>query len=161
MARTCSACSKDAAGQGGIALLRNQLGRVVRRELGNKEEVGGGDGFAQELDALADERGDGEELFRRGMEAGLLEEGLQMLRLSSSTGRARMCSALSQTALGSKGSSSVKLTTALARLTPSSVKAAVSSSRVRNSRSFFGRPAEEAEEVDESLRAGSRRRDRW
>ncbi len=68
---------EDAAGQGGIALLRNQLGRVVGRELGDKEKVGGGDGIAQQLDALADERGDGEELFGRGMEAGLLEERLQ------------------------------------------------------------------------------------
>ena len=69
---------KDPAGQGGIALLRDQLGGVVGRELVDEEEVGGGDGFAEQLDALADERRDGAELFGRGMEAGLLEEGLKL-----------------------------------------------------------------------------------
>jgi hypothetical protein len=48
--------------------------RVVGGELGEEEEVGCGDGVAQELDALANERSDGEELFWRGREAGLLEE---------------------------------------------------------------------------------------
>ena len=70
---------EDAAGESGIALLRDQLGWVVGSELGEEEEVGGGDGIAQELDALADERGDGEELFRRGMEASLLKEGLEVV----------------------------------------------------------------------------------
>ncbi len=69
---------EDSAGEGGVALLRDQLGGVVRRELGEEEEVGGGDGIAQELDALANERGDGEELFGRGMEAGLFEEWLDL-----------------------------------------------------------------------------------
>ena len=56
---------EDASGQRGIALLRDQLGRVVGRELVEEEEVGGGDGIAQQLDALADERRDGEQLLRR------------------------------------------------------------------------------------------------
>ena len=49
-----------------------------------------------------------------------------------------MCSAFSQSALASKGSSSVKLTTALARLMPSRVKSPTVSSRDNFSRSFFG-----------------------
>ena len=153
---------ENAAGQGGVRpFLRNQFGRIVGRELVEEEEVGGGDGVAQQLDALADERGDGEELFRRGMEAGLRRRRARSCGLSSSTGRARMCSALSQTALGSKGSSSVKLTTALARLTPSRVNRAVSLVEGQKFAIVLGRPAEEAEEVDESLRAESQHRDRW
>ncbi len=69
---------EDAASERGIAFLRDQLGRVVRRELGHEEEIGGGDGIAQELDALADERRDGEQLFRGVDQAGLLEEGLEL-----------------------------------------------------------------------------------
>src|SRR6185437_6200895 len=57
---------------------------------------------------------------------------------SSAGSSARRCSAFSQTALASNGSSSVKFTTALARFTPSSVKSCVSSSILRNSRSFLG-----------------------
>ncbi len=57
--------------------MRDQVGRVVGGELGEKEEVGGGNGIAQQLDALANERRDGEQLFRRGLKAGLLEEGLE------------------------------------------------------------------------------------
>ena len=68
---------EDAAGQCGIAFLGDQLGGVVGGELGEEEEVGGGDGIAQELDALTDKRSDGEKLFGRGMEAGLLEKGLE------------------------------------------------------------------------------------
>ena len=58
--------------------------------------------------------------------------------LSSSVGNARKCSALSQIALGSKGSASVKFTTALARLIFSSVNASRISTTGINSRSFFG-----------------------
>ena len=67
---------QDAAGERGVALLRNQLGGVVRRELVDKEKIGGGDGLAQERDALADERRDLAHFFRRGMQAGPLEERL-------------------------------------------------------------------------------------
>jgi hypothetical protein len=38
--------------------LRNQLGGIVGRELVEKEKIGGVDGVAQQLDALADERRD-------------------------------------------------------------------------------------------------------
>ncbi len=93
---------QDAVRQGCIALLRNQVGRVIRRQLGKKEKIGGGDSIAQELDALADQRGDSEHLFWRWMKAGLLEEGLQAAT-QLSTGRARMCSALSHTALAIEG----------------------------------------------------------
>jgi hypothetical protein len=65
---------EDAAGESGVALLRDQLGGVVGRELIDEEEIGGGDGIAQELDAFADERGDGFDLLGRGMKAGLLEK---------------------------------------------------------------------------------------
>jgi len=68
---------EHAYGHRRIALLRNQFGGIVGRELRQKEEIGGGDGFAQQLDALADERRDGGDLFRRGMIAFLLEDGLQ------------------------------------------------------------------------------------
>ena len=68
---------EDAAGEGGVSFLRNQLRWVVLGEFLQKEEIGGGDGVAQQLDALADERGDGEKLFWRGLEPGLLEEGLE------------------------------------------------------------------------------------
>ena len=104
----------------------------------DKEEIGGGDGVAQQLDALANERRDRDAFFRSCVEACAARRRAPARSLSSSTGSARMCSAFSQTALGSKGSSSVKLTTALERLTPSSVKASVSSSSVMNSRSFLG-----------------------
>jgi hypothetical protein len=63
-------CSlEDFAGEGGVGTLGwDELGWVVGRELSEEEEVGGGGGFSQELDALADERGYGFYLFwlRRG-----------------------------------------------------------------------------------------------
>src|ERR1035437_321156 len=69
---------QDAEGHSDITTLgRDQLSGVVGGEFFHKKEVGGGDGVAQELDALANERGDDEKLFRRGLEAGLLEEGLE------------------------------------------------------------------------------------
>ena len=68
---------KDAAGKRGIALLRDQFGRVIRGKLVDKEKIGGGDSIAKQLDALANQRGDGEEPFGRRMEAGPLEERLQ------------------------------------------------------------------------------------
>ncbi len=67
---------EDAESHSSISLLRNQLGGVVGRELVEEEEVGGGGGIAEELDALADERGDGEYFFWRSLKAGLREEGL-------------------------------------------------------------------------------------
>ena len=91
----------------------------------------------QQLDALADERGDGEKLFGRGMEAGLLEEGLEALA-ELVDGQGADMLGIEPDGLGIEGSSSVKFTTALERLTFSRVKAAVSSSRVRNSRSSLG-----------------------
>jgi hypothetical protein len=65
---------EDAAAESGVALLRDELGGVVGRELIDEEEIGGGDGVAQELDAFADERGDGFDLLGRGMKARLLEK---------------------------------------------------------------------------------------
>ena len=56
---------KNAASESGIALLGDQVGRVVGSELGQEEEIGRRNSVAQELDALANERGDGEEFFRR------------------------------------------------------------------------------------------------
>ena len=65
---------EDAADHGGVAAFRrNQLGWIVGGELIEEEKVCCSGGFAEELDALADEGGDGEELLRRGGEAGLLE----------------------------------------------------------------------------------------
>jgi hypothetical protein len=59
---------EDAEGHGRItALRRDQLGRIVGGEFLQEEKVGGGDGIAQELDALTNERGDGEELFWLGI----------------------------------------------------------------------------------------------
>ena len=55
----------------------NQLGRVVGRKLVEKEEIRGGDGIPQQLDALANERRDGQQLFRRRVQAGLLKKRLQ------------------------------------------------------------------------------------
>jgi hypothetical protein len=67
---------EDAEGHRCIAALgRDQLDWIVGGELGEKEKVGGSGSFAEELNALADKRGDSEELFGQGMEAGLLEEG--------------------------------------------------------------------------------------
>ena len=62
-----------------------------------------------------------------------------------------MCSAFSQTALGSNGSSSLKFTTALARLTPSSVNSGGEFVEGEKFAVVLGRPAEQAEEVDEGL----------
>src|SRR6185437_1309223 len=61
-----------------VSFLGDQLGGVVGRELIEEEEICSRDGVAQQLDALANERGDGAELFRGGMKAGLVEEGLQL-----------------------------------------------------------------------------------
>ena len=136
-----AARAEERGARGPRRLFAGSARRDRRVRAGEEEKVGGGDGIAQELDALANEWRDSEDFFRRGMEAGLLEEGLEE-GASSSTGRARMCSALRWTALGSNGVSRShlleKLTTALARLTPSRVKAPASSSSVRNSRSFLG-----------------------
>ena len=59
---------KNAAGECGIACLfltdlRDQLGGIVGWELVNEKEIGGGDGIFQQLDAFADERRDGQQLF--------------------------------------------------------------------------------------------------
>ena len=57
---------EDAAGHGSIATLGwNELSRVVGSEFIHKEKVGGAGGFAKELDALTDERGDGQQFFGR------------------------------------------------------------------------------------------------
>ena len=52
---------KDTDCEGGVAFLGDQFGGVVGEEFGEEEEIGGGDGVAQKLDALADERGYGQE----------------------------------------------------------------------------------------------------
>ena len=147
-------------GQSGIAAFgRNQLGGVVGREFVEEEEVGGGGGFAEQLDALADERGDGENFFWRGLEAGLREEGRE-LAAELVDGQGADVLGVEPDGFGSNGSSSVKLMTALARLTSSRVKAAVSSSRVRNSRSFLGDQPSRQRKLMKAW-AGSPRRDRW
>ena len=52
---------KNPASHGGVATLRrDQLGGIVGRELVDEEEVGGGGGLAEKLDAFANEWGDGE-----------------------------------------------------------------------------------------------------
>jgi len=67
---------QDAQGHVRVASLGwDQLGCVIGSELRQEEEVGGGGGLAEELDALADERGNGKQFFGRGVEAGLLQEG--------------------------------------------------------------------------------------
>jgi len=67
---------EDAEGHGDIATFRrDKFCGVVGSKFLEEEKVGGRGGFAEELDALADERGDGEKLLRRGGKAGLLEEG--------------------------------------------------------------------------------------
>ena len=98
--------------------LRDQFGRVVGRQFVGEEEVGGTVGTSRkQLDALADERRDLRASCRAiRVEAGCSHEGQKQSGCSSSTGSARMCSAFSHTALGSNGSSSVKLTTALAAI---------------------------------------------
>src|ERR1035438_6130665 len=69
---------EDAQGHGRIATLRrDQLGGVVGGELGEEEEIGGGDGIAEQLDALANERSDGEDFFWFRIEACAREEGLE------------------------------------------------------------------------------------
>src|ERR1035438_7745143 len=60
----------------GIALLRDQFRRVIRRKFFHKEEISCRDGVAQQLDSLADQRSDGEQPFARSMEAGLFEKRL-------------------------------------------------------------------------------------
>ena len=67
-----------------------------------------------------------------------------------------MCSAFSHTAFGSKVSSgvvagSLKFTTALARLIPSSENASISSCSAHLLAIVFRRPAQQAQEVDEGL----------
>ena len=69
---------KDAKGHRCISSLGwDELGRVVGGQLGEKEKVRGRYGLAEKLDALADERGHGGDLYGRRMNAGLLEEGLE------------------------------------------------------------------------------------
>ena len=76
--------------------------------------------------------------------------------LSSSIAMPRMCSALSHTALGSKVSSgvvagSLKFTTALARLIPSSENASTKFLPAHLLAIIFRRPAQQAQEIDERL----------
>src|SRR3984957_18429853 len=47
-------------GQRGVPFLRDQLGWVIGRKLIDEKEIGGGDGFAQQPDALVYERRDSE-----------------------------------------------------------------------------------------------------
>jgi len=68
---------KDFAGQRGIAFLRDQLRRIVRRELIDEEEISGGDSIFQQLNPLANKRGDGQKLLRQGRETSLLEKWLE------------------------------------------------------------------------------------
>jgi hypothetical protein len=68
----------------GIAIfLGNQLRRVVRRKFVEEEKVGCGHRIAQQLDALANERSDGEQLFRV-LKPACSKNGCRS-RLSSST----------------------------------------------------------------------------
>jgi len=70
---------KDFQRQGGIAFLWDQLGWIVRRQPIDKEKIGGGNGLFQQLDPLADERGDGQKLFRRCCQSSLLKKWLKEL----------------------------------------------------------------------------------
>ena len=64
----------------------------------------------------------------------------------------RMSSAFSQTAFASNGSSSVKFTTALLRLTPSKEKSLGEFLARHQLAIVLGRPAEQAEEIHERVR---------
>jgi hypothetical protein len=55
-----------------------RLGRIISCELIDEEKVGRLNGVAQKLDPFADERRNGQQLFRRGLEAGLRKEGLKL-----------------------------------------------------------------------------------
>jgi len=74
-----------------------------------------------------------------------------MYALSCSTGRARICSALSQTALGSKGSSSVKLTTAFGAVDVFEREGFKNLVEGHELAVVFGRPAEQTKKIDEGL----------
>src|ERR1039458_2690139 len=65
-----SSAGKNSERHGGVTLLRDQLGRVVGRELIHKEEVGGSKNVAQKFDALTDQRSDGVHFSRDNRESG-------------------------------------------------------------------------------------------
>ena len=127
---------KNELGLGGVAFCGDEFCGVVGGEVGEEEKVGGGGGFAEEADALADERSDGGEFFRGRVEVGLHEEGRE-LSGEVVDGEGAEVLAVEPDCFVVEGRASVKLMTALARLTFSRVKSEVSSAMVRNSRSFF------------------------
>ena len=136
VARTSRAFSRARCAMAASPFLRDQFGADRRAAVGRRRRSRRRSATSRNsLDALADQRRDLAHLLRvdaRSRRA--WTNGQQQLRRVRPTGMARMCSAFSQTALGSKGSSSVKLTTALLRLMPSSEKASISSSRVTSAR---------------------------
>ncbi len=69
---------ENAQGHGRIATFwRDQLRGIVGSELVEEEKVGGGDGIAQQLDALADERRDNFQFSRIWIKSCLGEEWLK------------------------------------------------------------------------------------
>ncbi len=140
---------EDAAGHGGIATLRrDQLGWVVGGELIEEEEVGGGDGFAEELDALADERGDGEEFFGRWIKACLVEEGLE-LTAELVDGQGADVLGVEPDGFGVEGVVVRKVDDGVGAVDGFEREGSGELVEGEEFAVVFGRPAEEAEEVDE------------
>ena len=142
--------SRTRSAMRGIAFFRESVRRRRRARARREEEIGDRQDVAQQTDALLDERSDLQHL--RRVLSRRLDERAAARRPVRRRAWCGSCSALSQTALASKGSSSVKLTTALLRLTPSKEKACDQFFARHLLAVVLGRPAEQAEEIHEGVR---------
>ena len=141
---------KNPPGQGRIALLWNQLGRVIRGKFFHKEKIGRCDCIVQQLDTFADERSDGEQFFRRGIEAGLLQERLDAGAKLLDGQRADMLG-VEPDGLRIKRVFVTKVNNSVGAVDALECKRRGKLFECEELAVVFGRPAEQAEEVDESL----------
>ena len=140
---------EDAAGHGGIAaLLRDQLRWVIRGEFGEEEKVGGGGGFAEQPDALTDQPSDGEQLFRRRLKAGDSEEGLeQAAELIDGEGAEML--GVEPDGFGVEGISFGKIDDGVGAVDVFEGEERANLIDGKEFAGVLGRPAEQAEKVDE------------
>ena len=150
-ARTSRALLEHPPGHRGVALLGDQLGGVVGRQFVGEEEIGRGQHIAQQLDALLDQRRDRQHLRRICVEPGGAPNG-SSCSASSSTGSARMCSAFSHTAFGSNGIFFREVDHRVAAVDALERKRVDQFLARHQFAVVLGRPAQQAQEVDERLR---------
>ena len=79
MGQDFAGAGQDLERHGGVAFLGDEFGGIVGRELviGQEEKIGGGENVAQEFDAFADERGDGVHFIGGDGKSGGVDDGEQ------------------------------------------------------------------------------------